>query len=150
MNATTSNWKRKNKRKQQRHKERWHGPILGENHYDIFRVGLKYTRMLKMYQYEFIPYNPDRIQQKTYNSTTTQKNNRDNGAYQRAYKLWIIFFNQNKKLIAINNNNKSGRRGAKARHSTLHCRKCYPLLQIGEWIFKSTRMAMYMVGNQKK
>ena len=29
-----------------------HGPILGKTFYDIFRMGLEYTRMLKMYHYK--------------------------------------------------------------------------------------------------
>ena len=37
-----------------------------------------------------------------------------------------IFFIQNKKLIAINNNNKSGRRGAKVPDSTTNGGKSYP------------------------
>ena len=60
-------------------------------------------------------------------------------------------FHQNKKLIATINDRKDiARRGVKAWHSTLHCGKYYPLVHIGERIFKTTRMAMYMVGTQNK
>ena len=64
--------------------------------------------------------------------------------------LWImkIILNQNKKLIAINNNKTSSRRGTKARLSTLYCVKCYPLVHIGDWIFQSTQRAMYMMENE--
>ena len=68
------------------------------------------------------------------------------------HTVWTmkIIFNQNKKLIAINNNNKSDQRGAKVPDSTINGGKRYPLVKGKDWIFQSTCMAMYMVGNQKK
>ena len=39
-------------------------------------------------------------------------------------------FYQNRKLIAINNDKESGRRGAKVSDSTTNDGKCYPLVQI--------------------
>ena len=57
--------------------------------------------------------------------------------------------NQNEKLIAINDRKNIRRRGAEAWHSTLYCSKCYPLVHTGDWNFKTTRMTMYTVGNQK-
>ena len=76
-------------------------------------------------------------------------------AYQRRLK---INFNQNKKLMAINNNKESGQRGAKRSEeerrgakrseeeqrgakvpdSTINDGKCYSLVHTGDWIFKTT------------
>ena len=61
----------------------------------------------------------------------------------------LYIFNQNKKVIQINNNKESRRRGAKLPDSTINCGKSYPLVHIGERIFKTTHMAIY-VGNQNK
>ena len=57
-------------------------------------------------------------------------------------------FIQNKKLIAINNNNKSGWQGVTMPDSTINSGKSYLLVQVGEWTLQTTRMGMYMVGNQ--
>ena len=54
-------------------------------------------------------------------------------------------FNQNKKLIARKNNKKGGRRGAKVSDLTSNGGKSYLLVKIEEWIFQTTRMAMYMI-----
>ena len=57
-------------------------------------------------------------------------------------------FKQIKKLIAINDRKNIARRGTKTMKSTLYCGKCYPLVHIGERIFKTTRRAMYMMKNE--
>ena len=58
---------------------------------------------------------------------------------------WKIFFNQNKKKIAINNDKTSGRRGVKTLSSTINGGKSSLLVYIGEQIFQTTCMAMYMM-----
>ena len=63
---------------------------------------------------------------------------------------WNIFFIQNRKLIAINNDNKSGRRGAKVPDSTTNGGKSYPLIQVVEWIFQTTRMGVSIWWEIKK
>ena len=57
------------------------------------------------------------------NNTVISK--RDDGAYHMDNKNIFI---QHKKLIAINNNNKSGQRGAKVPDSTINGGKSYPLV----------------------
>ena len=59
-----------------------------------------------------------------------------------------IFFNQNKKLIQINNDKESGQRGATFPDSKINGGKSYPLVHIGDWIFQSTQRAMYMMKNE--
>ena len=59
-----------------------------------------------------------------------------------------IIFNHNKKLMAINDKKNIARKGVKVWYSTLHFEKCYPLVHIGERIFKSTCMAKYMMKNE--
>ena len=54
-----------------------------------------------------------------------------------------ITFNQNKKMITINKRKESGQRGAKLPDSTINGGKSYPLVHIGDWIFKTTQRATY-------
>ena len=58
-------------------------------------------------------------------------------------------FHQNKKLIAINDGKNIARRGAKLPDSTINGEKSYPLVNIGELIFKTTCMAIYMTKKHK-
>ena len=67
--------------------------------------------------------------------------------------VWTLknISNQNKKLIAINNNNKSGRRGAHVLDSTIiNGEKSYLLVKVGEWIFKTTQRRYIRGGHLDK
>jgi len=113
-----------------------------------FLVGLEMYAIVKNVRtITFVPYIPAIFTSKTRFFKIDNRNTIPVAYQQRMIKN---NFNQNKKLIAINDRKIIANWGGKARHSTLYCGKCYPLVYIGDSIFKTTRMAMYMVVNQKK